>query len=241
MTYFWRNRLAALLIPQLLVNASGLIWAILIIGGGKFNQLLHVDHYVLVLLEYCLWFNLVHLFRKYYSVSIANALLLGGVCLSSIVMYFFFDKGGWCYERLGLVWGLLLYLNLSAIKRFVEPNIMKIIFFVLLSLLLGIGYLTFKPVFFWGEYLLKIILGVVIIVLIFILSSKLTLGNKAINYLGNISYEVYLSHGMVMGLLTYICPKLSSGVFILSTVIITIVFSAIIHSIGKPLIKVLRK
>lgn len=67
--------------------------------------------------------------------------------------------------------------------------------FGVLSLVLGVAYLYFKTVFFWGEYLLKVVLGVVLITLLFILSSKRTLGNRVADYLGDISYEVYLSHG----------------------------------------------
>lgn len=80
-------------------------------------------------------------------------------------------------------------------------------------------------------------MGVVLITLLFILSSKRTLGNRVADYLGDISYEVYLSHGFVMGVIEWFHPELSSGVFILSTVIITICFSAAVHTVGKVLVK----
>lgn len=113
----------------------------------------------------------------------------------------------------------------------------RILLFGVLSLVLGVAYLYFKTVFFWGEYLLKVVLGVVLITLLFILSSKRTLGNRVADYLGDISYEVYLSHGFVMGVIEWFHPELSSGVFILSTVIITICFSAAVHTVGKVLVK----
>lgn len=138
------------------------------------------------------------------------------------------------------VWGALLYLNFPTIKKFVKPNILKILVWSAASLFLGIAYLKFKPLFFWGEYLLKIELAIVIIILLFVLSSQRTWGNRAIRFLGGISYEVYLSHGFVISVITYLSPNISSGVFILTTMFVTIIFSTIIHSIGKPLIRLCR-
>ncbi|MCD7710638.1 MAG: acyltransferase family protein [Porphyromonadaceae bacterium] len=240
--HFWRNRLAALLIPVALINVCVCMYQCLILfnNWGGVKSLLRVNDYVIVLLQYCLWFYLVSLGRKLYGERILNALLIIGIVVSSAVMYFFFDKTGWCYERWGLLWGLLLYLNLPLIKKYVAPNYRKIIVLGVIALTLGVAYLKFKPVFFWGEYLLKIVLGIAIIALVFTLSSKRIWGNKAIFFLGDISYEVYLSHGFIMALLAHFCPQLSSGLFVLSTVIGTIVFSTAIHAVGKPLVSLCR-
>ena len=163
MQHFWRNRLAALLIPQLLINICSTIW-VYINTQKEYASLFHINNYVVVLLGYCFWFWLVYQGRRWYGHRIANTLLVGGVIISSLGSYFFMEKDAnyWCYERWGLVWGVLLY---------------------------------------------------------------------------DISYEVYLSHGFVMGVIEWFHPELSSGVFILSTVIITICFSAAVHTVGKVLVK----
>ena len=238
MQHFWRNRLAALLIPQLLINICSTIW-VYINTQKEYASLFHINNYVVVLLGYCFWFWLVYQGRRWYGHRIANTLLVGGVIISSLGSYFFMEKDAnyWCYERWGLVWGVLLYLFLPEIKKRVCPSKNRILLFGVLSLVLGVAYLYFKTVFFWGEYLLKVVLGVVLITLLFILSSKRTLGNRVADYLGDISYEVYLSHGFVMGVIEWFHPELSSGVFILSTVIITICFSAAVHTVGKVLVK----
>ena len=238
MQHFWRNRLAALLIPQLLINICSTIW-VYINTQKEYASLFHINNYVVVLLGYCFWFWLVYQGRRWYGHRIANTLLVGGVIISSLGSYFFMEKDAnyWCYERWGLVWGVLLFLFLPEIKKRVCPSKNRILLFGVLSLVLGVAYLYFKTVFFWGEYLLKVVLGVVLITLLFILSSKRTLGNRVADYLGDISYEVYLSHGFVMGVIEWFHPELSSGVFILSTVIITICFSAAVHTVGKVLVK----
>lgn len=237
MRHFWRNRLAALLIPQLLINICALVLMNINNGGG--GNLLFINNYVVVLLGYCLWFWLVRQRRRWYGHRIANTLLVGGVIISSLVSYFFAEKdaGFWCYERWGLVWGVLLYLFLPEVKKRVSSSKSRILLFGVLSFVLGVAYLHFKTVFFWGEYLLKVVLGLTLIALLFILSSKRTLGNRVADYLGNISYEVYLSHGFVMGVIGRLYPRLPSGVFILSTVIVTICFSAAVHAVGKPLVR----
>lgn len=130
---------------------------------------------------------------------------------------------------------------MTRVKALVKPTVWKVLLWGILSLVLGIAYLRFKPVFFYGEYLLKIVLGFVIITFLFTVSSQRKFGNKVINHLGDISYEVYLSHGFIMHLLSSIFPQLPSGLFILLTVITTVVFSTFVHSIGKPIVKLCRK
>lgn len=242
MKHFGRNRLAALLIPQLLINITDVVFNNVAIGG--YAGLLHINNYVVVLLGYCIWFWIVYQGRRFYSSRVANGLLIGGVIISSLASYFLgnTDRMGsyLCYERWGLVWGLLLFLALPRIKQWVNPKAGRIIIYTIVGLILGVAYLKFKPVYFWGEYFLKVVLGASLILLVFTLSSKRTFGNKAVNYLGNISYEVYLSHGFIMGVLNRFSPEMSSGVFILSTVILTIIFSVFIQAMAKPLVKMCR-
>ena len=241
--YFWRNRLSALLVPQFVLNVFIFSVSCLTVVGGKIDpmHLISINSYVLVLLQYCLWFYIISLGKRFYGEKTFNLLLVSGVAVSSLVAYFCFDASGWCYERWGLVWGVFLFLFMPRIKQFVRPKTCKILLWGVLSIVFGIAYLRFKPVFFYGEYLLKIVLGLVIIILLFTLSSQRTFGNRAINFLGEISYEVYLSHGFMMLLLKTFIPNISSGVFVLLTVILTIIFSSVIHYIDKPIVKLCRK
>lgn len=202
---------------------------------------------MLVLLEYCLWFWLASLGRRWYGAKTANLLLIGGVVVSSLASYFTYypstessARAAWPFERWGLVWGVLLFWLFPKVKQMVSPTMVKTIVACVLCLVLGVAYLKFKTEFFWGEYLLKIVLGVVIITFLFILSSKRTFGNKAAFFLGGISYEVYLSHGFIMRVLDDVCPSLVSGVYILLTVMLTIVFSTVIHYAGKPIVRMIR-
>ena len=179
--------------------------------------------------------------------ALADIVLIAGVLLSSLYLYFFVDANvsanqGWCYERIGLVWGLLLYRYFDSFVDWMKINrLTKIIVLTLLGGILGVLYLKYKFVFFWGAYLLKIVLGLVLVILLFTITSNRQFCDKRSLWLGNISYEVYLSHGIVMGALALRLPfYVNSGLFIFLTVILTLVISAAIHSIGKPIVNFLR-
>ncbi len=83
----------------------------------------------------------------------------------------------------------------------------------LLSGILGLSYLRFKSVLILGDYLLKIMLGLAIILFILALNVSIALGNKVSLFLGRISYEVYLIHGAVFGLMATFMPGINSGLF----------------------------
>ena len=247
---FWRNRLLSLLVPCLLINVCSFVATWLTKGNASTSHLLYLNDYVAVLLEYCLWFYLVMWSQKRFGIQkkwVTDILLIAGVVISSLYRYLSADSGmvsagmGWCYERYGLVWGLLFYRFMPAIKCWLTHRRMqKTVVFTFASLIIGIAYLKNKEIFFYGEYLLKILLGVAIIIWTLLLTVKREYGNRASLYLGDISYEVYLSHGMVMAALATCCPKLSSGVFIFLTYTITILLSAIVHFVGNRIVRKFR-
>lgn len=246
------NRLAALLIPNIFINivTFAVYWLIglfipLALGFElKWSLLWRINSYVVILLEYCLVFYIVNLLsaRFRWKWYINDILLIAWVCASSLFLYITESEHsdnsaqmGWCYERLGLVWGLLLYRYFPRVKTWLTRRLtMKIIIFTLSSLLLGILYLKYKEVWFYGQYMLKIVLGLSIIVFYFLITIRLRLFNPVTKFLGNISYETYLSHGFIATLLIAIFPGLPSGVFICGAVGITLLFSYLIHQLDRP-------
>lgn len=249
LSHFWRNRLSSLLTPMFLINLVEYIHCLISLQENTPSILIKVNGWVWVLLQFCILFYVVELGEhfKLYKEKTSRFLLVTGVVGSSLFLYFYNDglkenssELGWCFERLGLLWGLLLLWNFDTIKKLISPKLCKTIFAIFVCLVLGITYFKFKHVFFWGEYLTKIVLGISIIYLLFLVTYKRKWGNKAAFFLGNISYEVYLSHGFVMSMVAKYVPSLSSGEFILASVVFTILFSWLIHTIDKPIVKVLR-
>lgn len=248
--YFWRNRLVSLLIPCLMVNIVS--FGINVINECKsdFSVLYHLNSYVAVLLQWCLLFYVVEWFRlKWFKECklLTDFILIAGVVISSLYNYFFIDaevsaQSGWCFERMGLVYGILLYRYFDDFVAWMNKNRWtKVSVLVILGGFSELAYLKFKLVYFYGAYLLKIILGLILLVLIFTSTSNRRFSNKINLWLGNISYEVYLSHGLVMGALyVWLHADVNSGFFIFLTVMVTLVLSSCIHFMAKPLVNSLR-
>ncbi len=247
---FWRNRLVALLIPAFLINVMSFLLGIVNRGVYSVSTLYELNGYVAVLMQWCLWFYIVLWCKeKWFSGKkiLTDWILIAGVVVSSLCLYLLVNadvsaEAGWCFERMGLAWGVLLYRYFDRIVAWMdEHRLVKAIILTFVGGVLGIAYLKFKPVYFWGAYLLKILLGVDLIALLFTATSNRRFGDKVSLWLGNISYEVYLSHGIVMAALALWLPQsISSGLFILLTVIVALALSTIIHSVGKPIVSRLR-
>lgn len=249
---FWRNRLLALLVPSLVVNIVGCVAHNIFSDDFSLKGLYQLNNYVAVLLLWCVWFYIVEWCKaKWFkdNTRLGDVLLIVGVVASSL--YGYFDDpdpiktgafSGWPYERMGLVWGVLLYRYFHALEGWMaERRMAKVMVLTILGGVLGVAYLKYKMVFFWGAYLLKVVLGFTLILLLFTLTSNRAFGNKVSLWLGNISYEVYLSHGIVMGVLVHLlAPEVNSGVFILLTVVLTLILSHIEHAIATPIVRRLR-
>lgn len=239
----------ALLVPAFLVNVAATLF-VGIKGNLMLSGLIHINGYVMVLLQFCLWFYLVEIAKRKWFIDnrmLGDALLIVGVVASSLYQYLYkygeiSADVGWCFERMGLVWGILLYSHYDKFVDWMDKRRMvKSIILCMMSIILGVAYLKYKTIWLWGEYVLKIILGIVIISFLFTMTSNRKFGNKFSFWLGNISYEVYLSHGMIMGVLAYYFSGMQSGWFIFLTVVSTLVLSTLIHALGKPIVNGLRK
>lgn len=247
---FWRNRLVSLLIPCAIINIITYIASRLIKGSDASIEILWaINSYVVILLEYCLWFYCIKLIARIFKITnkwIVDGLLILGVVASSLYLYLMSDGGdnapiGWCYERFGLVWGIILYRFMPQIKKWLTENRRcKLILFLVLAMMLGLAYLKCKTVYFYGEYLLKIVLGFTIIVFLLLLTIGREYKNRIVIYIGSISYEIYLLHGIVIVNLVELAPNLSSGKFIIITYVVTVIIAALVHWLSKRLVGRLR-
>ena len=144
----------------------------------------------------------------------------------------------WPTECIGFIWGVLL---LEYKDKFVEIIhdrwLMKMIVLFVAATVFGLSYLKLKPVAFFGDYLLKIVLGIAIIIFMLASNVKLSYGNKVSMFLGKISFEIYLIHGPIMYILKGLYPKLLSGVFILLTITLTVLCSFVLHLVALQFVK----
>lgn len=227
LNHFFQKRILTLIFPYLIVLVLKILLGSHPQSGGT--------SFVLVLLLYYAIFYLSYKFIKtpYQDITICGTILLISLLgqLKSIGL-------GWYPESLGFLYGIFMANHITSFKNFTSKNfLLKTILLIITSILLGIFYLQFKYIWFWGEYLLKIILGISIILLLFTITTKIKIGNLVTIFLGNISYEIFLLHGLAIFLLDSIIPSLSSGIYILAAFLLSIIFASLFHFLWKSLSK----
>ncbi|MCM1336768.1 MAG: acyltransferase family protein [Candidatus Amulumruptor caecigallinarius] len=250
---FWRGRLSALIIPNLVINALAFLFRFISEGTvPPLSHLFTIYGYVVALLEYCVVFYLLALVyrRRWISRRLFDVALVVIVTLASVVLWtvskadskYIIAISKWPYEMMGLAWGVILYRNFTHVKRWLaDRRRLKSAIALACCVALGVAYLRFKQGGFAGGYLLKEALGLSIITLVFLTTYRRRITNVFTRFLGGISYEMYLSHGVVMQMVVYTFSDVSSGVAILLTMTGVIIFSWLAHSISAPLVKRLRK
>lgn len=221
---FWRNRLPKLLVPCLITNAISMALRALSGGGIELWKLVRINGWVCWLLVCYLifWACYRFLLAKWRDWAVCGLVLVFslGVYLSKPT------DTTWCPEVLGFAWGILLgrwkssFVNWTARKWLPKCG-----WLCLLAGILGVGYLAGKRVPFWGDYVLKIVLGMAILSFILALNTKISIGNRVSRTLGAVSFEVYLLHGGVFFALESAFPGLNSGEFILASLLLTMLLS----------------
>lgn len=225
--YFWRIRLPKLLIPCLVVNILGI--AISFIRGDEISiwSLISINDWVLWLLVCYFIFWITYKFIGGYQDTIICLLTIA----FSITVYLFKDqiaRTTWCPEMFGFVWGILLFKAKNLFEEWMKKGwIAKCLLLCVIAGMVGLCYLKLKTVVFFGDYILKIFLGLLITLFMLAVNTRVNIGNRISNFLGTISFEVYLLHGMIFRLVETMLPGLESGEFIVISIAITVVLSTV--------------
>ena len=227
---FWKKRYLKLILMNWLVNAF-IILIDLVVGIYEINfrRIVSINPWVLWLIICYFIFMLAH----HVSAKYAKIIIGISITIFSLLTYLTgisFTKTIWVYEIYGFLWGMLLAKYFNKIYCFLGENwVKKFLIIVVLTLLCGALYLKFKSVYFWGEYVLKIILGLMFVVLYLSLNAKYVIGNRVATFLGTISFEVYLFHVYAFSLVDYLFPNVNSGIYILIAMMLTVFMAYIIH------------
>lgn len=147
----------------------------------------------------------------------------------------------WIVEPLGFTYGIIAAEYSDKIRNWVKEKwLLKCAILMVVSMALGIVYLKMKPIVFFGDYLLKILLGVVMNAFMFEAISGLKVGNKVNSFLGDVSYEVYLLHRNVFTVLAAISPSINSGLFVILSIMLTVALAFLLKKICRPIVRLLR-
>lgn len=238
---FWKRRLPKLLIPMVMVN---ILRVVAELGAtGVFDPLgfLHVNGFVRQLLLFYLIFWIVFRFLpKEMSLLARSNLICIVVAIISVLLYFLGENPilGWPVESLGFAYGILLARHRESFAAFAKKKwLLKCVVACGLSAAVGVTYLMIKNAGFLGDYVTKVVLGVCILLFIALLNTKLAFGNAVSRFLGKVSYEVYLVHDVVFLVLAMLWPQLDSGLFVVLSILITVILSFGINRMSKWLLK----
>ena len=238
--YFWRHRLPKLLVPCVLANAVRM--AASAAGGSRVSpwMLAAIGGWVRWLLVCYLIFWLCY---RFLPETYRDWAVCGLVAAFSLAVYLSKQSGTtWCPEVLGFVWGILLGRWKNRFTGWTDKGwLAKNAGLCLLAGILGVGYLMGKGIPFWGDYVLKIVLGMAILGLILGLNTKISIGNRVSRLLGAISYEVFLLHDVSFFMLEKVFPGLNSGVFILMSLLVTAALSLAVQRISARVLDILIK
>lgn len=238
---FWKNRLLKLLIPCFLVNCFSALMHIVEKKEANIFTILNINDWVVWLIVCYFFFWLDYKFVK----SNKNWITIVLVCVFSILIYMFkqqINKATWCPEVIGFVWGIILYYRKDYFQKKVLKNwVRKMVELFIVVITIGCCYLKFKTIYFWGDYILKVLLGALIIGFMLVFNTKFCIGNKINEFLGKISFEVYLIHGVVFGVVATFIPNSISGVFILLSLLFTVIIAYILHNVGMWLLQCCNK
>ena len=234
--HFWKNRILVLLIPFWIANTLATLIApqeTIIANVFKIIGIKGIS-FVTILLGYYILFWIVCKLVK--EEKKRDSILCTIVFLYSILGKIFNLSVGWQVEAMGLIYGILFYYFAQELKRI--NQLKEIILFGILSTILGVFYVKYKEIYMIGTYLLRTILGINIILFLTGILNRISIDSVILKGIGNISYEIFLMHEIVIKLLFNI--NIPSVLWILLVILLTIVSAFIINYIDKKLIKMIK-
>ncbi len=238
---FWRRRLPKLIIVNLVLYFLGsLVYTLLLHATIGLNQVINANKWLVWLIAcYFVFWIADQLFKNVFYRKLFTILTIF-VC--SVMIYFLQMRGiiagtTWTTECYGFIWGVTLAsFRLKFIETFSDKWLVKLVTSCCIALILGLLYLKLKPVPFWGDYILKIILGLAITLFVLIANTRVVIRNKLSLFLGSISLEIFLAHGYVLDLLNGIRQWGSSALYIVSAIILTVLIAYIAHLFSNNLL-----
>ncbi|WP_051192300.1 acyltransferase family protein [Butyrivibrio sp. VCB2001] len=238
---FWKRRIPKLVIPYFIAILIYLFLFLLNKESIEPYLFYSVGGWVLWLIfcYFTFWaVNTIKLSERYKDIVISAVIIL-----VSIVMFLcgnIISFTTWVTEIYGFIWGIWLANNNERFKEFaIRKWHAKVVVFCMLAALLGVLYLRYKTIYFIGNYILKILLGLAILVFILVLTSRIIIGNRTINFIGKISYEIFLCHGIAIKIVEMCFSHIESGLFIAMALIVSVIIATVVRAIANKWINIM--
>ena len=234
---FWKNRILVLLIPYWIANIISVCCSPLDTIPKNVLTILGINRisFITILILYYIMFWMVNkVAKKRNTADIVICLIvfiysiLGGILNFSV---------GWPVETMGFIYGTLIYHFATKLKNLKKINHLAIA--GIISIFLGVLYLKYKEIYMFGTWLLRTMLGLSLILLITIILNNFEIKSRILSYFGIISYEIYLTHEIIIHLMSNLA--IPSTLWIILCIILTILMSTIVKFVDIKIIKYIKE
>lgn len=250
---FIKNRIPTILIPYIIVTflywglsyLLGIDYSVNDVLGGLVNGYPIVPnswYIIAIILWYFAFWDLMFIFRNRYF-----AMLLGG-CLFYVVYIYICRKlgfGSWWYNSVHLVIvGMAWAIYESEITHFIKTHfiITPLVWVTFVVLFIAkqkfISYIPIRGI----GFIFEITTAFFFVASVLLFSTKVTIGNKILQFLGEISLETYLIHGLFIQFFRSNIIYVSNE-FIWSSLVLvfSVVWAWILHIIFKKILSQYKK
>ena len=242
MTGFWKRRLPKLLIPMVIMNL--LTMAVTFVETGKMDwiQLIRITGYVRqLLLFYLVFWSGCQFAYKYITPAYRKCFLYGEVLILILILYaasFLLSMPLWPVESVGFLLGMLLAQHRKRVGGLFERKwMLKCVVACVCSAIVGLVYIKIKHIDFIGDYIVRILLNICIQLFVLCVNNRVSVVTALTRFLGKISYEIYLLHGVVFSFLIMLPVDFGSWPFIILSLMLTVLLSAVVEGISTRINK----
>lgn len=244
---FLKKRLPAVLIPMLTATVLYLPFQLTIkIGNGTFgydyllNILLGQDFiirngwYVYAIIVFYVLFFVIFRFIKNTKMAITTFTI--SIFLYEVICFIVYNNFVWSASSICIAFGVVYAYYYEAITR-----IMKKLYYLLLALcIIGyIGSMAINPLFnrlfhfYPPEFISENFCCLFFVLFSLIICLKLNFNNVLTAFLGNISYEIYLLHGLFIIIFANFIKIDNSILYTALVLAFTVLSSWLIHKINR--------
>ena len=242
---FPRKRLVTIVVPALLMSAVYFVmkWKMYgySLGDMKYDFfrgafVISNGWYVTAIIYFYIAFYISAIFtlvtKKKWLILVLNAGTTIVYIIGCLKMNY---EGHWFPAAFAFYYGIVW----AFYKNKIDNDLKKGIFAVIIGLVAFYYFITMGVQFEYGWAEFKCLMYLTIIIL---LGMKVKLQSEIMEWLGSVSYEIYLVHGLFFSLLRNRYINLTDGFgFMLTMFILTFIFAHILHKIFSYILKIFVK
>lgn len=245
---FITKRIPAILVPFFVMNSLYLL--VLSVCFGRTYSILEILNYVLgiQLINSYAWYTIMilvfylafYFFFKIFKEKKA-VILIGIFILLSIVFCMKFVGVQWFLSSLSFFIGILLAYQERRILEWVKKKYLLCLLIVLFATIgcFLLGFVLVESAIV--NQLTAVVCNFFFTLTVIVVNMKLQIKNEITIFLGNISYEIYLVHKLVLFIMLGYLNKIGPTSYMILCIGVSVILAYGIHQIDKKLLKQIAK